>query len=802
MARYGFAFILILAMALCVSCSGSDGNYFTSPDDHRESVAGQGGTMVCLGSWNVIASKDIGILEATPLRGSDNILNVLSFLEPPALTGMSIDFDTLFIDFDNGELSVDVILTHPLNDPVFMGFDVRGVVFGPKVVNSDGYTPVMAPENFAGEPFGYIDGMLGSPYSFAGYDEGIYGYRYFCDSLSANDDLPEFFTEAGNLANRGVFSNGEKRRRYYHLDWEGTDYNILVFNYAIYANFNWPVGDPPITIDDFPINSANSREAFCAEITETVNGLYYEAGIGGGTISLDVEVWDWLNDIVSVSMRSLEPGVIAETPGTYDGPGSTAYSSMYSFSNVPAVPTSPGDLDIVITVTDPVTFGEAWFLDLLSTTHPMYDVQLYNCFIHTANVAECPPPIVTGIDPDAGWAGQIVDATVTGTFIDGPSLGVRLSMTGEDDIYGTDVVMVGDDIECTFNLDGAADGDWTVVVTNGCGSEGYLADGFSVGSCEGHNECPSGSHSVANHFQNFIHYPNRGTTATRNSDTQYLICTGFKNTIEHRIIAYIPGETTFSFLSAIMGPYTSAGELPSCMAADSNDRIYYRAGDEAGRLQYIDFDGTTGFGPIDQEFGWPVPWGSIRRVAIDNDDYPHVLCYSGTTFRIYPWDGTDWGTYISVPTQIMSENGNDYRNINDFDLNPITGDYIITTYYNPPKFYAINTSGVIVFSDDDIWEAGITEAMYAGIYIDRDNPGCRFILSGTPYIAGTEPNYGEAYFARCNPLYGEWTYSTLPEGDYPFEDGLGSVVNVDGTYYFCGTTSYRWHSAYIEVPEW
>ena len=680
--------------------------------------------------------------------------------------------------------------------------DVRGVVFGPKVVNSDGYTPVMAPEHFEGVQFGYVDGLLGVPYSIAGYDEGIYGYKYFCDDLSVNEDIVEFFSDPGNLANRGVFPNGQQLSRHYHLDWGGTDYNLLVFNYAIYANYDWPVGDPPIELDDFSISTANSHEAFCGGITETANGLYYADGGGGGSISLDVEVWDWQDNIISVTMKSFEPGVIAEIPGTYDGPGTTGYSHLYSFTNVPGTPTKAGELDIVITVTDEATFGESWFLGHLNPSHTMYDVQLYNCFIHTATVADCPPPIITGIDPDNGWAGQEVDAVITGTFIDGPSLGVRLTLAGEDDIVATDASLVGDDIHCTLDLAGAVDGDWTVVVTNGCGAEGYLTDGFTIGSCEGQSACPDGAFNYVNHLVNFIHYPHYGTTVTRNSATQYLICTGFKNTIEHRIIAYIPGNTTWSFLSAIMGPYETSAELPRCMAADSNDRIYYRAQDEGDRLQYIDFDGTAGFGPIDQPFGWPVPWGDIRRVAIDDNDNPHVLCYIGGILRIYPWDGSDWGTYISVPSQVTSENGNSYSYINDFDLNPITGDYIITTYYNPPKFYAIDTSGTIVYSDDDIWDTGSAERMYCGIYIDRDSPGCRFILNGAPYIPTNGPHFGETYFARCNPLYGEWTYSESPEGDYPFADGQGSVIDVDGTYLFCGTSSYRWYSTYIEVPEW
>jgi hypothetical protein len=203
-----------------------------------------------------------------------------------------------------------------------------------------------------------------------------------------------------------------------------------------------------------------------------------------------------------------------------------------------------------------------------------------------------------------------------------------------------------------------------------------------------------------------------------------------------------------------------------------------------------------------------VPWGGttggIRFVSIDENGNPVVLCnYNYTTeWRIYHWDGSSWGDYLMVPNTIMAENGNYYRNINDFEYNPITGDYLITTYYDPPKFYAIDQSGTIVHSDNDIWNTAGTEDIYSGLYVDKDSPACRIIFNGAPYIPLNGPHYGETYFARCNPVYGEWTYSTTPEGNYPFRDGRGSVVKVGGSYYFCGTSSYRWYSTYIAVPEW
>jgi hypothetical protein len=658
----------------------------------------------------------------------------------------------------------------------------------------------MAPEYFEGQPFGYINGLLGVSNSIANFNEDIYGYKYFCDGLGLDDDLPAFFSKPANLAKRGVFSEGAALKRHYQLEWGGTGYSILVFNYAVYANYDWPVGTPPIELNDFPITTANSQEAFCTKITEIDNNLYYATGGGGGTISLEVEAWDWQGNIQDVTMETAETGVIPKTPGVLDGPGTTGYSYKYSFTDIPGNPTAAGDLDIIVTVIDPLTFGGSWFLGLLGTSNPLYNKKLYNCYIHTATVINCPPPAINEILPPSGWVNQVINATIKGIFIDGPDLGVKLTKTGQDDIIAGNVILNGGtgDITCTIDLTGAAGGGWTLVVTNGCGTDGSWPNGFTVLSCEGKKASPPGPFGFANHFTPFIHYNFRGTDATRASATQYLICTGYRTPILYRIFAYQPKATTYAYMCELID---NDNKLPNCMAIDSKDRLYYRTGIEQDRLVYIDFLGN-GFGPAGQPFGTPVPWGTIRFVTIDNNDNPVVLCYSGTALRIYPWTGSAWGAYITVPTNVMSDNGNTYANINDFEHNPVTGDYIITTYYHPPKIYAINTSGSIVFSDEDVWDTGASEDVYCGVYIDRDNPGCRIIFNGAPYVPLNGPHYGVAHFARCNPIYGEWTYSTTDAGDYPFSDARGSVVKVDNIYYFCGTSSYRWYSTYIEVPEW
>jgi PKD repeat protein len=92
-----------------------------------------------------------------------------------------------------------------------------------------------------------------------------------------------------------------------------------------------------------------------------------------------------------------------------------------------------------------------------------------------------PAPTVTAITPDEGVNWGMVDITsLTGTnFRETP--GVVLVKTGETNITGTGVVFVGPtELECGFNLDGAATGEWDVVVTNDDGQYATLPGGFTV----------------------------------------------------------------------------------------------------------------------------------------------------------------------------------------------------------------------------------------------------------------------------------------------------------------------------------
>ncbi len=673
--------LLIFTLAFIVSCSGESENLVTPETGGRDVVAAEGaGATVSLGLWQFVADKATGNIDIVQLRNADKIINVLGFMEPPPLTLMDLDWANLDIDFVNGTVDVGVILTHPIaGDPVFTGFDVRGVCFGPKVTNADGLTIIPGPEYFCGVPFGYQDGLLGAPDSFGNY-EGLAGYKYYCDDLGADDDLVTFFSNTGNLDNRGMFGAGETNQRDFELDWNGTGYDILVFNYAIYANYDWPVGDPPINIDNFEITSANSAEAFCCDFNETANSLWYSLGVGGGSISLEAEIWDWQGDITDVTIESLEPGIIVEAPYNSLVAGSTAYSSVYGFTSVAGNPTSAGILDIIVTAVDAKTFGEHWFLDLLDSGHAMYNENIYNCFLYAATVMECPQPTVTSIVPSLMSAGSTVtDAEVTGTnFIAGTLLEVRLKMTGETDVIGTNAsVTSGTTIEVDFNLTGAAEGFWDVVVTNGCGTDGTGTELVEIFDC-GSMQTGSGGYYNVTNLRPSDHC---GITCTR-TGTSYVVAS--TNGTHLYAKSAMSGHGNAS-INVYMG-----GLNRRDLSTDSADNIYFTIS-PYNSLRYVPWNGSS-FGTV-QTFG-NVPAGSIWRICVDDNDNPIVLVYTSlSAMTVYHHNGTDWDS-ATVPSAII---GGNFNNVRDFDYNPMFGHYVFVSRPagNYTNLYAVDSAGDI-----------------------------------------------------------------------------------------------------------
>ncbi len=373
----------LLLATLIFSCSTSKNENPVVPQDELRTAEEAVGGILLLGQWQVVIDPDTGTADIVPLRSADLILNVLGFLEPPTLQGLNIS--NLNIDSVAKTVEVDVIITHSIPNTKLKIFDTRGVVYGPEVANTDGYTILTSPEYFKDVPLGYIDGLLGTKDDVINY-EGMAGFKYFADGLEATDNLVEFMAIPANAAMRGVFSEGPNSlTRHYVLDWNNVSYPFLAFNYSIYANWAKPDGDAPFEVADFPLTTANNQEAVCLTLTETENSLWYSGGSGGGTLSLQAEVWDWQGNAADVSIEA--GSIIAPVSGIPAGPGTTAYSSLYNFSDIPVTLDSSDAFTLTVTVTDPVTYGEAWIGGLLPTDNPMYGEAISMIAMDTVTVS-------------------------------------------------------------------------------------------------------------------------------------------------------------------------------------------------------------------------------------------------------------------------------------------------------------------------------------------------------------------------------------------------------------------------------
>ena len=83
-----------MGILFLVSCSGGKSDPVT-PDlnDQAAAVEDAKGSKLIGGVWHIVIDKDTGEVDILNMRNSELVLNVLCFMEPPVLTGVSIDLD-------------------------------------------------------------------------------------------------------------------------------------------------------------------------------------------------------------------------------------------------------------------------------------------------------------------------------------------------------------------------------------------------------------------------------------------------------------------------------------------------------------------------------------------------------------------------------------------------------------------------------------------------------------------------------------------------------------------------------------
>ncbi len=354
--------IAAVAVSIITGCSSTNP---ASPATPGESARDASSTSHQLwGYYQFTIDPDAAIVDITPLRHADLHMNVLPFLEPPALLNLTLET----LQFNGNIIEADIGLRHPfLGLNQFTGFDVRGIFItsgsvtgfsnpdlrlagesDTRLLNPDGYTRWWNPSEFpvnTGTIAGYNDGLLGTPDSVGNFNCTLNGYKYFCDDLDDTSDPLDEIT----LANRGLFSAGQKNVRHYTIRMQGG----LVFNYAIDASWVFPTGSPPYEVPDDFGPAANSPEPFRISASAIENTLYYKDDNDfGGDLALLIDVYDWTDPAANtVMMESI--GVFQSPFVTIPIGGGEGYST-YAVEISDATPISSDPINVLITVEDPV----------------------------------------------------------------------------------------------------------------------------------------------------------------------------------------------------------------------------------------------------------------------------------------------------------------------------------------------------------------------------------------------------------------------------------------------------------------
>ncbi len=369
--------VLIAVVLVCLFVIGCGSEGPAAPSNPNESVNDLSSPVrgvsnrTLWGLWDIGIRKTTGEYEIIPIRNTQFHLNALSFLEPPALTGLTIDNGTIVIDQVENYVAVDVILNHPFPGmDQYSGFDVRGIVMlpgsympysditlirpgagDPRLLNPDGWTRWWNPKEFPGAGlFGFQQGLIGGKGGAGVFTCTMNAYKYFADGLNADDDVLGLPPDG-----RGVFRAGASNRRYYEISFGDDPGDWLRFQYAVDASWDIPATmKNPDVPDDFP-PSANAPEGYAVVVDEIDNTLWWLEGIGtGGELSLSIDVYTWRPDAIDRVVFDA-PGIIGSpvevevVVGSGGGPDDPVYST-YTVDIEPDALTTDGLKECLVIV--------------------------------------------------------------------------------------------------------------------------------------------------------------------------------------------------------------------------------------------------------------------------------------------------------------------------------------------------------------------------------------------------------------------------------------------------------------------
>ncbi len=338
------------------------------------------------GLWQFTADPEAGTLDVVQLRTGSVHLNALPFVEPPPFLYLTLESAPQFV---GNKLDVDIGLRHPFLGLIeFTGFDVCGILITSGaitgfddpalVIAGDGNTRLLNPDGYSrwwnstefpinpGTIFGYTDGLLGAPDSYADYNCTVNGYKYFCDDLDDPDDPLSDVTVDG----RGTFYPGQKNVRHYTIELGAEG---LVFNYAVDASWKFPNGNPPWEApDDFPLG-ANRSEAWRVAVTEVENTLWNDGVMSGGGLELSIDVYDWFNASLN-AVKVESPGSFSSVISAFPTGGGTGYST-YEIDIASATP-PPGSMELLISVISEIPDFQGFINGVNTTAYFAYTAEV------------------------------------------------------------------------------------------------------------------------------------------------------------------------------------------------------------------------------------------------------------------------------------------------------------------------------------------------------------------------------------------------------------------------------------------
>ena len=260
-------FMIILIAILLLGCSAQHNSTPTSPDpfiNKQFQMTPNGPSFVSWGSCDMTIARDGSDWDVIPTRSSDSTwgfhLNAVKLLEDsPGQHCIQIVGATAL---PNGDLSVDIAITHPWDNPVYTGFDVRGIVLFPssqyiqdnellvlsgnepqdfwsdrfssyrkgdaELMNPDGYTTIWAPDELGDQKHKYE------------LEEGFPIFEYFPGEMASGDDLGTIngFKRYYSNQNRHMFEAGKTVTRTYVI--RPPEIGPIQASYSVYAHWAEP----------------------------------------------------------------------------------------------------------------------------------------------------------------------------------------------------------------------------------------------------------------------------------------------------------------------------------------------------------------------------------------------------------------------------------------------------------------------------------------------------------------------------------------------------------------------------------